>query len=41
MKCTYLSRLAHVGAMVYDTDTYGAITVTVRDKAYFVQGYLQ
>ena len=36
-----LSRLAHVGAMVYDTDTYGAITVTVRDKAYFVQGYLQ
>lgn len=36
-----LSRLANVPAMVYDTGTYGALTVTVREGQYFIQGYLQ
>ena len=36
-----LSRLANIGAMVYDTDTYGAVTVTVRGGEYFVEGYLR
>ena len=36
-----LSRLANVGAMVYDTGTYGAVTVTVREGQYFIEGYLQ
>lgn len=36
-----LSRLANVGAMVYDTGTYGALTVTVHDGQYDVEGYLQ
>jgi len=36
-----LSRLANVGAMVYDSDTCGAITVTVHEGQYFIEGYLQ
>lgn len=36
-----LSRLANVPTMVYDTGTHGAITVTVRQGQYFIQGYLQ
>lgn len=36
-----LSRLANVSAMVYDTGTHGALTVTVREGQYFIQGYLQ
>lgn len=36
-----LSRLANIGAMVYDTGTYGALTVTVHEEKYAVEGYLK
>ncbi|MBR5230996.1 MAG: ComEC/Rec2 family competence protein [Clostridia bacterium] len=35
------SRLANAGAMVYDTDKHGALTVTVREKGYSLQGYIR
>ena len=36
-----LSRLANIGAMVYDTGTYGALTVTVHEEKYAVEGYVK
>ena len=36
-----LSRLANIGAMVYDTGTYGALMVTVHEEKYAVEGYLK
>jgi len=36
-----LERLANAGAMVYDTGTYGALTVTVRGDTYTMDGYVR
>ena len=35
------SRLAQAGTMVYDTDKHGALTVTVGEKGYSLQGYIR
>ena len=36
-----LSRLAEAGAMIYDTNEYGALTLTVRRGQAWIQGFLQ
>lgn len=36
-----LSRLAEAGAMIYDTNEHGALTLTVRQGQAWIQGFLQ